>query len=88
MTFGGPAEAADRIIARTFSRVLRAGSGTCARYSSTSFGTGRPFARDHEFPTSLFSWAQCYAVRPASKKPLRKHGLRVPMRANEIWRSH
>src|SRR5271167_3369057 len=33
----------DRITVRTFSRVLRAGSGTPARYSSTFFGAVLPF---------------------------------------------
>src|SRR5437660_8845435 len=39
-----PAGAADRIAARTLFKVLRAGSGTRARYSSTFFGATLPFA--------------------------------------------
>src|SRR5271166_4205782 len=34
----------DRITARTLFKVVRAGSGTPARYSSTSFGMTLPFA--------------------------------------------
>src|SRR5271157_1460513 len=37
---------AERIAARTFFRVLRAGFGTPARYSSTFFGTMPPFAAE------------------------------------------
>src|SRR5260370_40291962 len=40
---GGKAE---RIAARTLFKVLRAGSGTAARYSSVVFGAARPFAAE------------------------------------------
>src|SRR5882724_731104 len=45
---------ADRITARTFFKVLRAGSGTPARYSSTSFGAPLPFAAEPRFPDFTF----------------------------------
>src|SRR6266481_8227085 len=45
---------ADRIAARTFIKVLRAGSGTRARYSSTFFGATLPFAAESRSPEFAF----------------------------------
>src|SRR5437016_4990966 len=44
----------DRIAARTLSKVLRAGSGTPARYSSTFFGAPAPFAAGPRWPDFTF----------------------------------
>src|ERR1700732_1079231 len=46
--------AADRIAARILLQVLRAGSGTLARYSSTSFGAPLPFAAERRLPDFTF----------------------------------
>src|ERR1700674_2053304 len=51
MASGG---AADRIIFRTLFKVLRAGSRTPARYSSTLFGTRLPFATEPRSPEFVF----------------------------------
>src|SRR6266480_6767180 len=45
---------ADRIAARILFKVLRAGSGTPARYSSTFFGAPLPFATELRFPDFTF----------------------------------
>src|SRR6266403_2653989 len=45
---------ADRMAARTFFKVPRAGSGTAARYSSTSFGAPLPFAAEPRLPEFAF----------------------------------
>src|SRR5260370_34517005 len=45
---------ADRIIARILIRVLRAGSGTPARYSSTFFGATLPLAAETRSPGIVF----------------------------------
>src|SRR5947209_16013000 len=45
---------ADRIAARTLFKVLRAGSGTPARYSSTFFGAPAPFAAGPRWPDFTF----------------------------------
>src|SRR5712692_5757651 len=45
---------ADRIAARTLFRVLRAGSGTPARYSSTLLGATLPFAAEPRAPGLAF----------------------------------
>src|SRR2546422_6990513 len=45
---------ADRIAARILFRVLRAGSGTPARYSSTFFGAPVPFAAERRLPDFTF----------------------------------
>src|SRR6266403_3144382 len=45
---------ADRMAARTLIKVLRAGSGTPARYSSTSFGAPLPFAAELRLPDFTF----------------------------------
>src|SRR5438045_543864 len=45
---------ADRIAARTLFKVLRAGSGTSARYSSTFFGAPAPFAAGPRWPGFTF----------------------------------
>src|SRR3977135_2005704 len=47
----GPAE---RIVARILFKVLRAGSGTVARYSSTSFGATLAFAVEWLLPDFAF----------------------------------
>src|SRR6266478_6033774 len=44
----------DRMAARTLIKVLRAGSGTPARYSSTSFGAPLPFAAELRLPDFTF----------------------------------
>src|ERR1700680_2288439 len=46
--------AAERIAARILFKVLRAGSGTPARYSSTFFGAPLPFAADLRLPDFTF----------------------------------
>src|SRR5437667_686548 len=46
--------AADRIAARILFKVLRAGSGTPARYSSTVFGGPLPFAAELRMPDCTF----------------------------------
>src|SRR5713226_1948186 len=46
--------AADRIAARTLFKVLRAGSGTPARYSSMLFGAPLPFAPEPRLPDFPF----------------------------------
>src|SRR6267378_4300011 len=48
---GGTAE---RIVARILFKVLRAGSGTLARYSSTSFGATLAFAVERPLPDFAF----------------------------------
>src|SRR5690348_1692001 len=45
---------ADRIAARILFKVLRAGSGTPARYSSTFFGAPLPFAAEVRSPDFTF----------------------------------
>src|SRR5947209_20503854 len=45
---------ADRIAARSLFKVLRPGSGTPARYSSTFFGTRLPFAPEPRSPDLAF----------------------------------
>src|SRR5437899_12399150 len=45
---------ADRIAARILFKVLRAGSGTPARYSSTFFGAALPFAAEPRSPEFIF----------------------------------
>src|SRR2546426_11184940 len=45
---------ADRIAARIFFKVLRAGSGTRARYSSIFFGAPLPFAAELRLPDFTF----------------------------------
>src|SRR3989442_8114941 len=45
---------ADRIAARILCKVLRAGSGTLARYSSTFFGALLPFAAGLRLPDFTF----------------------------------
>src|SRR6266849_1329537 len=45
---------ADRIAARILFKVLRAGSGTPARYSSTLFGAPLPFAAELRLPDFTF----------------------------------
>src|SRR5437879_2875066 len=45
---------ADRIAARILFKVLRAGSGTPARYSSTFFGAPLPFATELRLPDFTF----------------------------------
>src|SRR6267143_1537791 len=45
---------ADRIAARILFKVLRAGSGTPARYSSTFFGAPLPFAAELRSPDFTF----------------------------------
>ena len=45
---------ADRIAARILFKVLRAGSGTPARYSSTFFGAPLPFAAELPLPDFTF----------------------------------
>src|SRR2546428_12785967 len=49
-----PGGTAVRIAARTLFKVLRAGSGTPARYSSTSCGAPLPFAAEPRFPDFTF----------------------------------
>src|SRR5712691_4783303 len=44
----------DRIATRILFKVLRAGSGTPARYSSTFFGAPLPFAPELRLPDSTF----------------------------------
>src|SRR6058998_2137817 len=46
--------AADRIVARILFKVLRAGSGTRARYSSIFFGAPLPFAAEPRLPDFTF----------------------------------
>src|SRR2546427_11400086 len=48
---GGPA---DRMAERILFKVLRAGSGTPARYSSTFFGAPLPFAAEPRLPDFTF----------------------------------
>src|SRR6202023_2297572 len=45
---------ADRIAARILFKVLRAGSGTPARYSSTFLGAPLPFAAERRLPDFTF----------------------------------
>ena len=51
---------ADRIAARILFKVLRAGSGTPARYSSTFFGAPLPFAVELRLPDFTFFMRRCY----------------------------
>src|ERR1700731_3983340 len=44
----------DRIAARILFKVLRAGSGTPARYSSTFLGAPLPFAAERRLPDNTF----------------------------------
>src|SRR6266478_9275393 len=46
--------ATDRIVARTLFKVLRAGSGTPARYSSMPFGAALPFMPEPRLPDFTF----------------------------------
>src|SRR5271157_4048906 len=54
MTSVASGGAADRIAARILFNVLRAGSGTPARYSSTFFGVTLPFAAVPRSPEFAF----------------------------------
>src|SRR5229473_1230466 len=54
MTSVASGGAADRIAARTLFKVLRAGSGTPARYSSMLFGAPLPFAAEPRLPDFPF----------------------------------
>src|SRR6266566_2599650 len=54
MTSAVPAGTAVRIAARTLLKVLRAGSGTPARYSSTSLGAPLPFAAERSLSDFTF----------------------------------
>src|SRR5215469_2234681 len=51
---------AERIAARTFSRVVRAGCGTAARYSSTVLGARRGFAAEPRARDLSFFTRKCY----------------------------
>ncbi|SRR6266851_1174789 len=53
MTSVASAGTTDRIAARTLFNVLRAGSGTAARYSSTVLGTALPFASEPRLADAL-----------------------------------
>jgi len=55
---------ADRIAARILFKVLRAGSGTPARYSSTFFGTPLLFAAELRLADFTFFMRQCYKKAP------------------------
>src|SRR3989441_6022558 len=62
---------ADRIAARILFKVLRAGSGTPARYSSTFFGAPLPFAAELRLPDFTFFMRAML------------HGLEVQVRSEE-----
>src|SRR5580700_8206687 len=55
---------ADRIATRILFRVLRAGCGTPARYSSTFFGTPLPFAAELRLPDSSLFMPTMLQERP------------------------
>src|SRR5271157_45283 len=74
MTSVASGGAADRIAARILFNVLRAGSGTPARYSSTFFGVTLPFAavpRSPEF--TFFIWVSLTPVPVIQYLFLRRH---------------
>ena len=53
---------ADRIAARILFKVLRAGSGILARYSSTFLGVLFPFAVELRLPDFTIFMGQCYKI--------------------------
>src|SRR6266403_3486158 len=74
----------DRIAARILFKVLRAGSGTPARYSSTFFGAPLPFAAELRLPDLTFFMRamlqeapiQVYAsVRRAAVRHEKRHSV-------------
>src|SRR6516162_6482783 len=73
----------DRIAARTLSKVLRAGSGTPARYSSTVltfallFATALPFAAEPRVLDTAFFMRQCYRSAPV-RSTAQATGCRSP----------
>src|SRR5271165_3544021 len=61
---------ADRIAARILFKVLRAGSGTPARYSSTFLGARLPLATELRLPDfTFFMWAVLQRLLLLSKQP-------------------
>ena len=62
---------ADRIAARILFKVLRAGSGTPARYSSTFFGAPLPFAAELRLPDFTFFMRRCYEYVAGVPEPAR-----------------
>src|SRR6266852_2938474 len=63
---------ADRIAARILFKVLRAGSGTPATYSSTFFGALLPFAAELRIPRFHFFHAG-NATRTSTSSPCPNH---------------
>src|SRR2546425_6773452 len=69
--------AADRIAARILFKVLRAGSGTPARYSSTFFGAPLPFAAEPRLPDFTFFMRAILEEPPLQVHELLDHLLAV-----------
>src|SRR6266566_3968018 len=82
-----PAGAADRIAARTLFKVLRAGSGTRARYSSTFFGATLPFAarpRSLEFAFLICAIPRGHWLSPSLRLPRGRVTSKPPVAENEV----
>src|ERR1035437_5078372 len=68
---------ADRIAARSLFKVLRAGSGMPARYSSTFFGAALPFAAELRLPDFAFCTPAMLQELPLSSPCPRPAGGRT-----------
>src|SRR5882762_9793925 len=73
---------AERIAARSLFKVLRAGCGTPARYSSTFFGAPWPFAAERRLPDFSF-----FMQAMLQRLPLQAHGPRPPRAAVHVKNS-
>src|SRR5216684_8980585 len=70
---------ADRIAARILLKVLRAGCGTPARYSSTFFGAPLPFAAEPRLPDFTF-FMRAILGEPATQVHAVRGGQRAAVR--------
>jgi hypothetical protein len=70
---------ADRIAARIVFKVLRAGSGTLARYSSILFGVSPAFAAD-----LLVAGLACFMRTTLQALPLQIHNAGGPSRGQKL----
>src|SRR2546427_8553070 len=81
---------ADWITARIFFKVVRAGSGTPARYSSTLFGVALPFAgKPFFFLIGSLYYGQplyCRTCRvPHFSRSVREVGLVCSLVTDDVW---
>src|SRR5271166_7015689 len=72
-----PGGTADRTVARSLMKCLRADSGTSARYSSTSFGACLLFAAGPRLPDFAF-FTRAMLQDPRSSSPYLAPQVRVP----------